>query len=897
MQPPDVEAVQRAIGDRYEVLSLAGTGGMGAVFRARHRALGHIVAVKVLPPEVAASAMRNARFRLEAMLGASLDHPSIVRVYDFDTREGITFLIMTHVRGDTLESRLRGASPLPTDQVLRMVRELADALGYAHRRGIVHRDVKPSNILIDEDSGRAMLTDFGIARVEGTAQTALTQPGDAIGTPGYMAPEQAAGGRVDGRADLHSLAIVACEALGVTSAESRGDRTERARAVRSARPELTAAEAAALVAPLDEAPAGRPESADAWLATLERARRRPWRRWAVVGAVVVAAAAGVGVALGHYGGGCQLTRDAPPRVAVMPFAVLGTPPYPASQLPGYFVSRFRPVERLSEAVSFGRVAAEIATEPPSNDDARDLACQLGAVFYVQSSITYVGPSVTLTSTLYEGRRALRTGHASGRVGVDESDVMDHVWAQLYPEFRPSPHVTLPSGGPEALAAYLNAEAAFRRGDYRTARDNYLRVIHDDTAFSIGRLQLALVAAQVDPTEEGLGALLRGAIVHRQGLSAADSLLVDGFARLITEGDGAAALERFKHATEQARDYALAWYVLGEFYYHFGGLFGEPVGEATVAFNRVLDLDPRFSPAIGHLIALENQTGDQREMAALIRRYLRIDSTSAVAEAVGITDTVLLRSPAEQLALLRGVCRHSFLSLEFLAFQAAKFGSPAQREGPARVVLRCLEHRGATDAERARTLRMGVAADLAAGWVDSARSRLDRARGGWAGRERDRWLLVARATGLPPLGDWSAAADRLERDLRSGPDTDAVAHWLLARSGVERARHAAALARLAAHHPLPASLAADIAAQQALGRGDTTRALRLWNEATRHYAVLSVPFDLVASLWPLRLDIVRVAAARGDRATATAACESFDALFGYVDQVAQPQIARLCPGSS
>src|SRR5438034_5124212 len=102
--------------------------------------------------------------------------------------------------------------------------------------------------------------------------------------------------------------------------------------------------------------------------------------------------------------------------------------------------------------------------------------------------------------------------------------MDRVWAQLYPEFTPSPDVTLPNGGPEALAAYLNAEAAFRRGDYRTARDEYTRVIRADTGFAIGRLRLALVAAQVDPTEQGFGASLRGAVLHQRGLSSADSLL-------------------------------------------------------------------------------------------------------------------------------------------------------------------------------------------------------------------------------------------------------------------------------------------------------------------------------------------------------------------------------------
>src|SRR5205823_6631493 len=247
------------------------------------------------------------------------------------------------------------------------------------------------------------------------------------------------------------------------------------------------------------------------------------------------------------------------------------------------------------------------------------------------------------------------------------------------------------------------------------------------------------------------------------------------------------------------DYPQAWYVLGEFYYHFGELFDQSAGEARPAFDRVLDLDPRFSPAIGHLIALANQVGDRPETERLIRQYLRVDSTSLVAEVVGIADTLILGSVPDQMALLRHVCGHSFLALKSLAFQAAAFGTPAQREGPARSVLRCLERRAATDQERARVLRMALAADLAAGWVDSARARAARAR-----------LAVAGA-------------------------------------------------------PLPAGLAADLQARAALLRGDSAAALRLWQGATRRYAVLSVPFELVASLWPLRLDLVRLAVARRDSA--------------------------------
>src|SRR2546422_9923123 len=142
------------------------------------------------------------------------------------------------------------------------------------------------------------------------------------------------------------------------------------------------------------------------------------------------------------------------------------------------------------------------------------------------------------------------------------------------------------------------------------------------------------------------------------------------------------------------------------------------------------------------------------------RYLRIDSTSVVAEAVGIADTLILGSAPAQLALLRGVCRHSFLALQYLAFQAAEFGTPVQRTGPARVVLRCLEQRAASDAERARILRMGVGADLAAGGADSARLRLQRTVGGAAARGRGLWVLLARATAAPGLGDWPSAAARV-----------------------------------------------------------------------------------------------------------------------------------------
>src|SRR2546422_7828136 len=135
MQPPDSAEVQHAVGERYEVLGLVGAGGMGFVYRARHRALGHIVAVKILPPEVAASAMRLKRFQQEAALAASLSHPHIVPVYDFGSREGITFLIMPFVRGTTFESVLATGRPSLAAS-LRVVQDVGAALDHAHGRGV-----------------------------------------------------------------------------------------------------------------------------------------------------------------------------------------------------------------------------------------------------------------------------------------------------------------------------------------------------------------------------------------------------------------------------------------------------------------------------------------------------------------------------------------------------------------------------------------------------------------------------------------------------------------------------------------------------------------------------------------------------------------------------------------
>jgi len=201
--------VQEALKGRYSLVSELGRGGMGVVYLAREVKLDRLVALKLLPPALAAGEARE-RFLREARVAARLTHPNIVPIYAADECGPFAFFAMAYVRGETLTARVARLGPLPAAAVARIVREMAWALAYAHGQGVVHRDVKPDNILLEEGTDRALVADFGIAR---SADSAVSDPGRLAGTPAFMSPEQVAGDRVDGRSDLYSLGLVARFAL------------------------------------------------------------------------------------------------------------------------------------------------------------------------------------------------------------------------------------------------------------------------------------------------------------------------------------------------------------------------------------------------------------------------------------------------------------------------------------------------------------------------------------------------------------------------------------------------------------------------------------------------------------------------------------------------------------
>jgi serine/threonine-protein kinase len=208
---------QEAVAGRYSLERELGRGGMGVVYLAREVRLDRQVAIKLLPPELATQAQLRDRFMREARTAARLSHPYIVPIHSVDeithppaasAAEGTRFVfyVMAYVDGDTLGQRVSSRGPLPPHEVTRILREVAWALAYAHAQGVVHRDIKPANILLERGTQRAMVTDFGIARV--TQSGGETAIGEVLGTPEYMSPEQAAGETLDGRSDLYALGVV-----------------------------------------------------------------------------------------------------------------------------------------------------------------------------------------------------------------------------------------------------------------------------------------------------------------------------------------------------------------------------------------------------------------------------------------------------------------------------------------------------------------------------------------------------------------------------------------------------------------------------------------------------------------------------------------------------------------
>ncbi len=207
----DLEIIRSALREDYDVLAELGRGGMAVVYRARELRLEREVAIKVLPLSRSADQSFVERFQREARTAAQLEHPHIIPIHRVGDAGRVIYFAMKLVNGPSLAAMLRGGTKLPPADIRRVLEEVGSAIGYASRRGVVHRDIKPDNILQDEESGHFLVTDFGIARSADASR--LTETGMSVGTPRYMSPEQASAQELDGRSDMYSLGVVAYQCL------------------------------------------------------------------------------------------------------------------------------------------------------------------------------------------------------------------------------------------------------------------------------------------------------------------------------------------------------------------------------------------------------------------------------------------------------------------------------------------------------------------------------------------------------------------------------------------------------------------------------------------------------------------------------------------------------------
>ncbi len=327
---------QTIAGGRYQIVQLLGEGGMGAVYQARQVAMDRMVALKLIRAEYVQTPQAAARFHQEMRTTARVEHPNTIRVYDFGEAEGgQLFLTMEFLAGRSLGAVIEAEGRLPLDRIVRIARQVCNALGAAHQSGVVHRDLKPENVMLLESFGErdhVKVVDFGIAKSLDDAQPKLTATGSLVGTPAYMAPEQALGRPVDGRTDLYALGVMLYQmASGDVPfhAPTMGSllvahATEPPPPLLGAAPDVSPALAALVMQLLEKEPSARPQTAAAVVARLDACLVDPFgatlaappappapprgsRRkvWLFAAGAVVLAAAGGGVAavLGAGGGG------------------------------------------------------------------------------------------------------------------------------------------------------------------------------------------------------------------------------------------------------------------------------------------------------------------------------------------------------------------------------------------------------------------------------------------------------------------------------------------------------------------------------------------------------------------------------------------------------------------
>jgi serine/threonine-protein kinase len=621
----------RELAGRYTLERELGRGGTATVYLAtdaRHR---RRVAVKILRPDVAA-ALGRERFLREIDIAARLSHPHILPLHDSGESDGLVFYVMPYVEGETLRERIRREGPLPLDDALRITREVADALAYAHRSGVVHRDIKPGNILLH--AGHAVVADFGIARAISaatgeTTREEITSHGMIIGTPAYLSPEQATHGAVDARTDIYALGCVLHEMLSgeapfiarspqAVVAAHLHQRPTPLRVLRSTVP--AEVEAAVLVA-LEKRPADRFPDAPAFVAALGGesrpavTRRTARRRRLLLGGGALAVAAGAAI----WG----WTRDAtvldPNRVLVLPMA--GPGPDSAGQRDAATLALIASLNSTSSIV--GLDGAKIAAAGPlAPARARRLARTQRAAFLVDASLLRAD-SLRLLLNVEDLRDGSLVHYVVGFApGIDAWAIGVRAALELLPTVlhttRPAELPSLTGRSPAAMAEYFLGEGAYRRAAFTEALAHFRRAVEVDSTFALAALRGAQAANWLHQQAE-TQALIGVALAYEGVLPPRFRELTRGLDDFV-HGRADSAVARFRRAAALDPTAAEPWMWLGETYHHLLPRASPLDTLAEASYRKVHDLDSTFAPVLYHLIELAARRGDRVETRRLLDAY-------------------------------------------------------------------------------------------------------------------------------------------------------------------------------------------------------------------------------------------------------------------------------------
>jgi serine/threonine-protein kinase len=654
---------------------------MSRVFLASERALRRQVVIKVLAPELARGVSAD-RFRLEIQVAASLHHPHIVPLLAAGEAAGHLYYTMPFVAGESLRARLARQGELPVAAAAHILADIARALAYAHRQGIVHRDIKPENVLLAE--GEAQVADFGIAKaLSASAQSgALTSAGLALGTPVYMAPEQAmADLSADHRADLYALGVVGYEMLvGQPPFTGRSPQqliaahaTETPVSVEQRRANLPAGLARLIMGLLQKRPADRPQNADEVLVALEAVgtpsegtatvavRHRPARRgrWLAAGGVV---AAGLVLSLAWFGARPRHGSTNRQVVAIAPFRVAGADSslsylregmvdLLATKLGG--TASLRPADPRTVLAAWGQTGAGAGELREA--DAIRIASEVGAGRLVEGEVVGGGRALTVNARIIDVPGGGTSAQASAEGPADSlPQLVDRLAANLLAlgageEAQRLDALT--STSLPALRSYLDGEALLRRGAFKDASRKFRDAQALDSMFALAGVGAMRAAEWYDNDD----APARAAWRHRDRLSRRDlarleTILGPRYPAPSSMGDYIKAAERFAQLAPDSPD---AWYKLGDYLFHNGPLAGltDTYRRASAAFNRSLSLDSTYAPTVQHLseiaAGLDDSAGVRRGLALLNR----FDSTSAIAQARRWHVAAFLGDTAEMLKAL------------------------------------------------------------------------------------------------------------------------------------------------------------------------------------------------------------------------------------------------------